>query len=391
MGHASSPVALPVRDGNTWLTYGQLCLWAWFTYAFGSTVALLRDEQGTTPVVSGLHGSLLALTGVIAGLLASRLIDRLGRGRVLRLASLGAAAGVTAYLWPEAPVPVTLLGALGCGFFGTLLVITVNAYLLSHQGAAGPASLTEANALASVSGLLAPLAVGLGAATILGWRSGLAIVIVGLIVVEIVRGRRTAQFGTPRPRSAERPPAPPRRIYWSLALIVCFLGIEFSMILWSADLVRERADFGPAAAAASLAAVTGGMAIGRFAGSRLAEHRSVDWVLRVSVIIALIGFAITWVSASGAVMLTGLLVTGLGLGVHWPLGVSRTVMASGGMTDRMSAWSSIAGAVSTTIVPFTLGALATDIGFHAAFLIVPALLVIALVILIARPETDAPR
>ena len=33
--------------------------------------------------------------------------------------------------------------------------------------------------------------------------------------------------------------------------------------------------------------------------------------------------------------LLGLLLTGIGIGVHWPLGVARAVRASGGKTDRL--------------------------------------------------------
>lgn len=379
--------ARPVRDGLTWLSYGQLSLWAWFMYAFGATVALLRDDQDTSRAVSGLHGSLLALSGVISGVVASHLIDRIGRGHVLRLASLGTAAGILAYAWPAAPLPVTLTGAFIAGMFGTMVVISVNAFVLSHQGPAGPASLTEANALASVSGLVAPLAIGIGAATFLGWRAGVLLAVVGFVIVEILRGRRTSRFGAARSHvhSEHRKQVLPRRVYWSLALIVCFLGVEFSMVLWSADLLREQASFGAAAAAASLATVTGGMAIGRFAGSRLAEHRSVDTVLRASVVIAIAGISLAWLGTRGWVMLIGLFVTGLGLGVHWPLGVSRAVQASGGMTDRVSALASVYGSLAIASAPFALGALSDVVGFHLAFLLVPALLVIALVILLVRP------
>ncbi len=387
--------ARPVRDGLTWLSYGQLSMWAWFMYAFGATVALLRDDQGTSRAAAGLHGSALALTGILAGIVASRLIERLGRGVVLRLASLGGILAVVIYTWPSAPYPVTLSAAFLAGFAGTLIVISVNAFLLSHQGSAGPASLTEANALAAVSGLVAPLAVGAGAATVLGWRAGVLVVAVGLIIVEVIRGRRTDQFGLPgAAEHAEHRAAPlPRRVYWTFALIMCFLGTEFSMVLWSADLLRERAGYGAAAAAASLATVTGGMAIGRYVGSRLAEYWEGDRVLRISVVIALIGFAVAWISTDGIVMLVGLFFTGLGIGVHWPLGVARAVHASGGMTDRASALASVYASIAIGSAPFLLGALSDAFGFHQAFLLVPVMLGAALAILLLKPDhtpVDAP-
>jgi len=286
-----------------------------------------------------------------------------------------------------------LSGAFLAGLAGVFMLISANAFLLTYQGKAGPASLTQANAMASVSGLVAPITIGICAATVFGWRSGVAVAIVGFILVEVLRGNRTAKFGAPRDEalSAHRSAHLPRRIYWSMALVVCFLGIEFSMVFWSADLLRERAAFGPAAAAASLAAVTGGMAVGRFAGSRLAEHWAGDRVLKVSITVALAGFAVVWFTTNGPAMLIGLAITGLGIGVHWPLGVARAVHASGGMADRASALASVFGSASIAVSPFILGAMSDQIGFHQAFLLVPVMLVVALVILILRPDaTPAP-
>lgn len=383
--------ARPLRDGLTRLTYGQMCLWAWFLYGLGATTALLRDDQGTSRAMAGLHGSALAVTGIAAALLASRLVARLGRGRVMRLASIITMTGILAYAWPGASYAVTLAGAAICGVGGTLLIITVNAFLLSHQGKAGPASLTESNALAAFCGLVAPLVVGIGAATVLGWRAGVLVVVVGLIVVEVIRGRRTALFGAAEAadHAHHRSARLPRRVYWTMALIVCFLGVEFSMVLWSADLLRERAMFGPAAAAASLASVTAGMALGRLVGSRLAERVEVDVVLRASTIVALAGFFVAWAFTHGWVMLLGLFITGIGLGAQWPLAVARAVHASGGMTDRASALASVFGSISIAIAPFALGALSDILGFHEAFLLVPVVLALALVILVIRPDHSA--
>lgn len=386
-GPDEPPVIKPHRDRVTRIAYTQLALFAWLMYAFGATNALLRDDQGTSRTLSGLHSTSLAVSGILAGLIASSIVSRWGRGRVLRLASAGLVLGIVVYTWPATSYPLSMTGAFLCGFFGTLVVIAINAFLLDHQGAAGPATLTEANALASVSGLLGPLAVGIGAATIFGWRMGLVVVAFGFVLVEIWRGRDVAAFGAAgAERHEEHRALPlPRRVYWSFALIMCFLGTEMSAVYWSADLLRERAGFGAAAAAAALAAVTGGMAVGRYAGSRLARSIPGERLLRLSVVIALIGFALMWVPTFGGIIILGMFVTGMGLGVQWPLGVSRAVHESGGMTDRAAALCSVFGSIAIAIAPFALGALADSIGFHAAFLLMPMLLVTAMVILLVRP------
>lgn len=379
----------PIRDRLTWIAYGQLFIFAWFNYAVGSTNALLRDEQGVSRTLSGLHSTGLATAGIVAGLVSARMVSHWGRGRILRVGSIGMAAGLLVYTWPGAPIAFTVFGVVIIGFFGALMIVSINAFLLAHQGKAGPASLTEANALASLAGLLAPLAVGLAAATFLGWRSGLLIIVLGAAGVEIWRGRSTKAFDVGQEKRSDGPQAPlPRRVYWTFAFIICVLGCEFSTVYWSADLLRDEAGFGPAAAAASIVAVTAGMAIGRAAGARLAQTMSSERILRASVVITLVGFVILWVTSIGWVILAGMFVMGLGMSVHWPLGVARAVHASGGMNDRASARTSVWGSCSIAVLPFVLGALADAVGIHGAFLLLPLLLVIALAILILRPDTE---
>lgn len=386
--------ARPVHDRPTWIAYVQLAFFSWYTYGLGATMALLRDEQGTSRWVSSMHGSAAAIGGIIGGLVAARAIDRWGRGVVLRASTILMAAGLLVYTSTAGGPAVTISGLFFVGLMGAFVLICINAFLLDHQGPAGPASLTEANALASFSGLFGPLAVGIGAATFLGWRIGIWAVVIGFAIVEIWRGRNLAVFGAPGGVTThDQGPRLPHRIYWSLAVIMCFLATEFSLAYWSADLLRERASYGPAAAAASLAALTGGMLIGRLSGSRLAQRMSTELILKGSILIALIGFAIAWLFTDGTIIIIGLFVTGIGIGVHWPLGVARVVRASGGLTDHATAAASVAGSIAIAIAPFALGFLSDAIGFHLAFLLVPAFLVTALALMVARPvsEVTGPR
>jgi MFS family permease len=381
--------ARPIHDRPTWITYAQLGLFSWYTYALGATLALLRDDQDTSRWVNSLHGSSAAVGGIIGGLLTARAIDRWGRGHVLRIGALLFALGLAIYSLPGVGPGVTIPGLFLVGFVGSFVLISINAFLLDHQGAAGPASLTEANAIASFTGLIGPLIVGLGAATFLGWRVGIWVIVVGFVLVEILRGNPD-QYGMPG-MVAHDPDRRrlPHRVYWTFAVIMCFLATEFSLVYWSADLLRERADFGPAAAAASLTSVTSGMLIGRWYGSRLARRMSTDLILKASIVVAIVGFAIAWLSTIGWLILIGLCITGIGIGVHWPLGVARAVRASGGLTDRATAASSVAGSVAIAIAPFALGFLSEAVGFHTAFLLVPAFLVTALILMAIRPVDDS--
>jgi fucose permease len=166
---------------------------------------------------------------------------------------------------------------------------------------------------------------------------------------------------------------------------MCFLATEFCMTYWGADLLRERCGFGPAAAAASLGAITGGMLVGRVLGSRLAQRIAAERLLRASILVSLAAFVLAWAFTWWPVVLLGLFGTGVGLSVQWPLGVARVIRASGGMADRASAASSFFGSIAMAIAPFALGLLSDTIGFHLAFLLVPVFLLGALAMMSARP------
>ena len=129
------------------------------------------------------------------------------------------------------------------------------------------------------------------------------------------------------------------------------------------------------------------MFIGRIVGSRLAQTWTVDRLLISSIVLTLSAFFVAWTLTRAWVILTALFVVGLGIAVHWPIGVSRAVASSGGRIDRASGLSSVAAGVAGGISPFVLGVLSDQIGFHLAFLTVPALLATALALLLIRPVT----
>lgn len=380
----------PVHDRQTLISYAQTGAWAWFIYSFGPTSALLRDEQGTTKSIAALHGTMLAIGGLVGGLIATELVRRWGRGSVIRASAFASAIGMALYAWPGGDTWLTLLGMFATGLMaGGLLIVLVNAFIVEHQGPAGPSALTEANAIAAAAGLLSPLIVGIGAATIVTWRFGPWIPVVALFAIEFWRGRGTSAYDgrilhTAR---AARPPLP-TPAYWALGALVCFMAAEFSLTLWSADLLRDRHALSAAVAAGALAAITGGMFVGRLFGSGLARRRSTEMIIRGSLILALAGFAVTWAAPTPWMAILGLFVTGLGIAALFPMGLARAMRAGDGQNDRISALNAVWGSLGIATFPFVLGALADAIGIHLAFLVVPSLFAAAFVLVVLRPVPE---
>lgn len=395
------------HDRLTWLTFTQLGVYGYFLYGFGPSVPLLRDELGVSNAVSGLHGTALAAGAVIAGVGWPVLAARLGRPRTLRVGLLGLTAGILGYCL--APLlPLTMAGALACGFFGSLVVTGSTVVLAAHHGRAAPAAISEANAVAAGTGLVAPLLVGAGVSLGIGWRPGVLVAAVAAVVVWVVslRARRdiadqAAALRGPAVRAAAgrdpAVPAPagrdpaagdveqvedapgrlPARYWLAWTVLVLCIGVEFSLTFWSADGLREHTGASPAAATAGVTAIVAGMFAGRLAGGWVALRVRAGLMLLGAIGLSALGFAVFWLSTAPVPALAGLVLCGLGIAVQFPVGAALAVEVSGGRPDRGAGRVSFAAGLASGVAPFALGALADRAGTHTAFLLVPVLLVAA--------------
>ena len=383
-----------LRTRLTWLTYAQLAVFGYFLYGFGPSVPLQRDDLHVSSAIGGLYGTALATGATLAGLTFALLSRRVGRTGTLRVGLLGLAAGTLLYCLVPA-LPVTLAGALVCGLFGSYVVTGSVVVLSAAHGPAGPAAFSEANAAAAGAGLVAPLLLGAGAAIGIGWQPGLLIAALAAVTVWVVSWRESR---LPAPAQAQataagadvrgRLPA----AYW-LAWVVTLLciGVEFCLTFWAADELRERAGASAAAATAGITAIVGGMFAGRLLGGRLALRVRPGRLLLAAVAVTLVGFAGFWVSTAPVPAVAGLVVVGLGIALQYPLGTVRAVAASAGRPDRAAGRLSIAAGLASGIAPFALGALADSTGTHAAFLLVPALLLVAAAGVLVSGDVRAAR
>lgn len=376
------------RDARTWLTYAQLGVYGWFLYGFGPSLTLLRDELGFSRTVAGLHGTALAAGALVSALLVARLAARFGRVRTIWAGLVLMCVGIVV-LTTVSALPATLAGALLTSFGGSFVVTCTATVLAAAHGPRGAAAITEANAVAAGVGAVSPLAVG--AAFALGsWRPALLVLLVVVALLAVL------SRAVPPPRAAG-PAAtdPPRgrlaRGYWvSWVVVTAGIGVEFSLMLWAADHLRQRSGLSAAAASASVTALVAGMFLGRAAGGRLALRLPVDRLLYGALALNAAGFAVFWLATSGAVALAGLFASGLGVALYFPLGLSRAIDASEGRPDQASARVGLGAALASGAGPFGLGALADATSIHAAMLVVPALLVVAATGIRFAPARPAP-
>ena len=361
------PVVRPIRDRTTLLAYAQLGLLGWFVYAFGASLTLLRDDEGLSRTAASLLSISLAAGGTLGSFLAASIVRRWGRGAMLRAGALAIATGTLLYisdgpLWLVATGP--FIGSLGASF----CAVGVSAYLEARQGAAADASLAEANLVASSASLIGILAVGVAATTILGWRLGLLLLVVVAIALEVLRGRTVEAFnvGTDMESRADAPRLP-TLVWWAVLTLILLTSVEITLLQWGPDLLRERGGLEAGSASATIAAIVVGMIIGRLVGSRLVERVSSELVFGGSIIFAAVAFVYTWLVTGAVPLIIGLVLIGVGIGMHFPLGIGRAMRASAGQPDRAAGWTSAGIGIMSGVAPFALAALADSWGVHKAF------------------------
>ncbi|HKT00207.1 MAG TPA: MFS transporter [Rugosimonospora sp.] len=366
-----------LRDPVTWLVYMQLGAWAYFLYGFSPVVPLLRDEQHVSRGVASLHSVALAVGAVLAGAVSPYAARRLGRGNWMWLCLAGAAGGVAIFCLAR-PIWLTVPSVLVASVFGSGLIAGVVATLGERHGAAGPAAIAEANAIACASGAVAPLLIGVAVGARLTWRPALAVVILLIVLVAaaalIFRVRVPASALPSGHAAAGRLPGG----YWIAWLLMCATGsVEVCINLWSSDLLRTDTGVSSGAAATAVSGIIGGMALGRLVGGRLALYIAPPRLLLGMLCVSAAGFALFWLSSLPALAVAGLIVLGLGNGMHYPLGIGMALGVSGDRPDQAAARANYGLFVSFGLAPFLLGAVADRIGPRLAFLLIPCLLVAA--------------
>ena len=151
----------------------------------------------------------------------------------------GLCLGIVVYTATTA-LPVTLLGAFLAAFGGSFVVVLSAPVLSDHHGLSGPAAISEANAVAAGVGTVAPLVVGACVGLGLGWRPALLLVLPGRPSLWASADGGCSRHDPLVPRAgAERPGRLPGRFWLSWGVVTAGIAVEFCLVLWTADVLRE--------------------------------------------------------------------------------------------------------------------------------------------------------
>ncbi|MDM7856445.1 MFS transporter [Cellulomonas alba] len=391
------------RDRMTIAFYSCFVVWGWLLYSFNPSVPLLAEDLGISDAQAGLHGTAMAVGGIVAAFVTPRLVVRRGRRATLLLACGLVAVGIVALVSaPTLAWSLTAMLALALG--GNAMISCAQVGLALRHGRTASAAITEANGVGSSLGLVGPIAVGACVAIGWGWRPAV-LVTAALAVTAAVLNRLVPVGGPMTPRAPRRPehlvavppvvPVPmdadaivaphedtPGRHRFGLPSW-CFLGgvvaaiaIENATTYWSTNLVREQTGAGAGIATATTAGLVAGMSLIRFVVGPLSLRVPPAALLSGAFGVAIVGWAIVWTAHETWVAIAGLFVAGLGYGAQYPLSIALLLETAPGASDAAQARATLAGGLAIGVAPFLLGALADAVGTHTAFVVVPCFAVL---------------
>ncbi|TDW14367.1 fucose permease [Kribbella kalugense] len=372
----------------------------------GACVAILARDLDEPTGRLALLSSGFAVGLLVVALIGPRLLRSWPIPRVLAFGSVVCAIG--AVLIAVAPTyTLAIAGGLFVGLGGALLVLVAPLLL---NGPTAAARLSRVNAVASGTGILAPLAIG--ALDGLGPSGRLAMIAAApplLLLAVLTRRSQSPRPGLAgqrvEPTVSERghvePPvavlidsAPAvglgrkwrgrvgRQVVVDVGVgwlrVVLAVSVEFCFVVWA--VARLVATGLPTATAALLgSAFPIGMAIGRAIGP--IRWRGWSPVLP-SGALAACGTLLVSLFDSPALVALGLVVAGLGVAPLYPVTLASLVATPGLSSARLSAIGALASGTAILVAPAVLAVLARVVDLRTAYLV--TLPLIAVLFLLSR-------
>lgn len=374
------------RDRIFWLLALQTGVFGIFMGGFGPALPLLQADQGTSAAVAGLHGTALGVASIIAGYINAPVVHKFGRYKSTWLGLITFNLGAMAFIiLPHAWQTILAILIAGIG-----LSTTVNnsfTYLSAHYKENSARAVSQANGVNSFFVLLGNLIVGVIAGTQFNWRLGLLFCFPFAIILYLLMGRQHNPEHVPDEQGRQRGSLPGR--YWLswIGLMFC-IASEFAIAFWAAALLREKTEITAAASTTLVLAFPMGMMLGRWFGTYVFPTLNNDARLKLIIALQGLSFMVFWTSEIVITSFIALLAVGLGTSMQFALSSLRLISFAKDKPDLAMGKSSLSAGLAIGLSPLILGFLADEFGIVQGFLLVPALICLAFIIVALVPSQD---
>jgi predicted MFS family arabinose efflux permease len=373
------------RNGQFWLLALQVATVNFFTGGFGPSQALLREDQGTSLGVAGLHGTAMGIAAIIAGGMNSKLVHRFGRPNTTWIGLTVFSIGIVFFVFSP-PVQLTLVATLVAGWGISVVINNVNTAGSHAFAERSHTAVAQINAVAIAGFVTGNFVIGTTANIVRDqWRIGLLITI-PFILALFIKGRKfEPDSHIPDEDGPQRGKL--SRGYW-LSWTGFFISIsaEFATSFWSASLISDRTDASAAISTLAVIAFGAGIGTGRWYAGRLLKRFHADEQLKIALALQFIAFGLFWSSHILVLSLVTLFMVGLGISVQFPLFTLRLVAFSEGRPDLAIGKSSIAAGIAIASSPLLLGILGDNFGISRAYIMVPVLIALGFIMVALSPS-----
>jgi fucose permease len=293
----------------------------------------MQTEWGMPLDAAGLIAFVLTANTIVSSLLSSRIIKKIGTGKVTFLSCLltGALFGISfspSYLW-------LLILAVPLGFGAGSVDVALNNYVALHFKA------FHMNWLHSFWGLGATIGPLIMAQSLLhtsSWRSGyriISIIQLGLAMLLflslplwIKHGRLMQKKNIHEPETAdkhaERHVLKIKGVPYALATFLLYCGAELSVGLWGSSYLVKVRDIPVETAALWIALYYGGITVGRFLSGFISLKLTNTQMIRSGIIVAFSGIVLLFWSLPDIVLMAAFILIGVGFSPIFPAMIHET-------------------------------------------------------------------
>ena len=362
------------RDSLFWTVAGQATILNFFLGGFGPAQPLLREEQGTSLTVAGLHGTMMGIAAIIAGFIHPKLNHKYGRRNTSWLGLFIFTIGMPFFaLGPSVQVtlPAVLFSCVGFNF-----VILNMVTLLSHHYPETPdLAVSQSNGINAVGFVFGTILVGTLASFGISWRAGLLLCVPAAIALYV--------YGRDKIIDNHDADAPKQIGKLSIKFWIAWFGFfttissEFSTSFWSAALLSDRTNASAAFSTLCVAALGTGFGIGRWFIPIWMRKTTLDVRLKSILTIQFVSFMLFWLSHILVFSLIMLLFVGIGISGQFPMTMVRLMKLSEGKPDLAMGKAAYAAGAAIALAPFLLGFFGDHIGISKAYLMVPVLIALS--------------
>jgi MFS family permease len=333
-------------------SYAGIGTAGYLLYTLGAVGPYLRSQLALSDAEVGLHSTALAVGLVLAGALVANLATHHGEFAV-RSAGLGALFIALPALALAPSLVVTLASATLIGLGAGSILGYSNAKLGAPGGTLARLRLARSGVWGIVGALIGPVVVAAGAGAGPGWWLCL-LPGLGLLAV-LARDVRSGQCHETAGSLGVEPGRLPKPFWLAWSFLAASVAVEFSIVFWGATLVERRTGVSLPTASAIASLFIGGMLVGRLGlslglGARHEIRRSVG----AGLALAAIGTSLTWVSTAPILSVVGMVVSGLGVAILYPLGVAAALAAAPRQPAQAGNRLTMASGLAILVAPFGL-------------------------------------